>query len=318
MQGTNPLLLVIVTVVGLWILGKFLARASAKIESFNPKKQIRGVKVGNQLHVVGLNDKSLDALKELLINKNVKDLSFFIAFYKPNFVELEECVATLRTRFSSFLGKPVSEASEIEKIAAANRVLLSDQTRRYNFAGLNRAELRQLYQLEAKNQRQINYDFITRFGGHEDFMEKFKLFNELQESSKSAQLITPESKRREEVEALVDLGLVLRGRKIELKDRLSVLSIVQLKDIALELKVNIDFKSKADALNTIANMPGSAVYLAMIYNIDDLFLVKPEEFRVKEIENEWSVYSSYSKLIVGIENDEFNSSNASMLVNGFK
>jgi len=318
MQGTDPLLLVFVAVVSLWILGKFLTRASSKIESYNPKKQIRGVKIGNQIHVVGLNEKSLDVLKELLINKNVKELSFFIAFYKPSFVELDECVTTLRTRFASFLGKPVSEASEIEKIAAANRVLLSDQTRRYNFAGLNRAELRLLYQLEVKNQRQINYDFITKFGGHEDFIEKFKLFVELQESSKSAQLISADSNRRADVEALVDLGLVLRGRKIELRDRLSVLSITQLKDIALELKVNIDFKSKADALITIANLPGSAVYLAMIYNIDDLFLVKPESFQVKEIENEWSVYSTYSKLIAGFENDEFNSSHTSMLANGFK
>ncbi len=318
MQELNPLVLVIVTVVTLWIIGKLLARTSVKIESSNPKKQIRGIKVGNQLHVVGLNEISLKSLKDILAKKNHKSLSFFIAFYKPTFVELDECVTTLRTRFCSFLGKSVNEASEIEKIAAANRVLLSDQPRRYNFSGLNRAELRQLYQFEIKNQRRINYDFITRFGNNADFMEQFELFNKFQSSSKFTQFITQDNKHRTTIESLVSAGFILQGRKIELKERLSVLSIDQLKNIALELKTSIDFKSKVDALAMIASMPGSAAQLAMIYNIDDLFLAKPESFHVKEIENEWSVYQTYAKLIIGIKNDEYDSSNSSLLVNGFK
>jgi len=314
----SPLMLVIVTIVTLWIFGKFLARASVKIESTNPKKQIRGIKVGNQLHVVGLNDASLELLKDILINKDIKRLSFFVSFYKPTFVELEECVTTLRTRFNSFLGKPIKESSEIEKIAVANRVLVSDQPRRYNFGALNRAELRQLYQFEAKNQRQINYDFITKFGGNEDFIDLFRLYNELKRSAQFAQFIPQDSKFRSQVESLVKAGLVLQGRKMELSDRLSVLSIAQLKDIALELKISVDFKSKADALETIAKLPGSAVRLAMIYNIDDLFLVIPETFNVKEIEDEWSVYVTYAKLIAGYEREELNTESSNILVDSLK
>ena len=309
----SPLMLVIVTVVTLWIFGKFLARASVKIDATNPKKQIRGIKIGNQLHVVGLNDVSLELLKDILISKDIKRLSFFVSFYKPTFVELEESVTTLRTRFNSFLGKPIKESSEIEKIAAANRVLISDQPKRYNFGALNRAELRQLYQFESKNQRQINYDFITKFGGNDDFMDQFRLFNELKRGAQFAQYIPKESKHRSTLESLVKSGLVLQGRKIELQDRLSVLTISQLKDIAQELKISVDFKSKDEALETIAKLPGSSVRLAMIHDMDDIFLVLPETFNVKEIEDEWSVFSTYAKLIAGFDNEELNLGNNTLL-----
>jgi len=115
---------------------------------------------------------------------------------------------------------------------------------------------------------------------------------------------------------MVKSGLVLQGRKIELHDRLLVLTINQLKDIAVELKISTDFKGKDDALEAIVKLLGSSVRLAMIYNMDDIFLVLSENFNVKEIEDEWSVYSTYAKLVAGFDNEELNLGNNTLLADG--
>ena len=315
MDNNNPLALVLITIIILWVIGKLLARAQIKIEATSARSQIRGVKLGNQLHVSGLSDSNLQTLKSIILSRDIKMLSYFIAYYKPTFIKLEECISTLRTRFNAFLAKPLDNASEIEKIAAANRVLLADQPKRYNFSALNRAELRNLYEFDEKKQRQINYEFIAKFGGDHNFMDLFNLYVKLRSNANQVQYIPKTNELRNTVENLVNSGIAIQGRKIPLNERLSVLSISQLNEIAGELKITESYISKDEATDAIAKIPGSAILLAMIYNIDDLFLVRDEDIDEKAVDKEWSVYLTYAKLIFGTEYDSTSTSNSTLLAN---
>jgi hypothetical protein len=47
----------------------------------------------------------------------------------------------------------------------------------------------------------------------------------------------------------------------------------------------------------LAKTPGSAILLAMIYSIDDLYYLDPKTVDIDAIESELNVWSSYAKLI---------------------
>ena len=65
-----------------------------------------------------------------------------------------------------------------------------------------------------------------------------------------------------------------------------------------ELKVTTEFSSKSEAAEALAQMPGSAVHLSMIYESDDIFYIKAESVDAKSIEDEWYMLHAYARLLI--------------------
>lgn len=290
-----PLIIVCVSLALLWVLGLLLSRASVNANHVRTSK-IRGTEVSPGLHAVGLSDESIKEFNDLVSAKDVDKLSAFLALKKPSLIELDDYIDTLRRRFQQILEKPVKLATEIEKIAATSQLELGNPPSHYDFTQLNKTELRELMEYDPKKRRLINHEFISKFGD-EDFMENFRVYCELVKDMPVTVLVGKDDNYRKQMEVFVTTGVALQGRKIPLQDRLSVLKFSQLREMAKELKLEQDFKRRADATQTLAEIPGSAILLAMLVNIDDIFMLKPEVIDVDAVKSEWSVISTYARLL---------------------
>ena len=93
------------------------------------------------------------------------------------------------------------------------------------------------------------------------------------------------------------LGISFAGKEIPLKDRLHVLDLVQLQQMAKEVKLDKEFNSKSEAVNALSHVPSASVVLATIHPTNELFLLTKKLDDVKTIEKEWLVLNAYAKLI---------------------
>ena len=93
MEEVNPLVYVAIAYFLLWGVGKVFAKPArdfkSKVEKPEEKKQ-RGVKFAPGLRVLGLDADGVDILKLLIKEYDEERLAHFIAYYRPNFIELEE------------------------------------------------------------------------------------------------------------------------------------------------------------------------------------------------------------------------------------
>lgn len=290
-----PLLIVLVSLTVLWVLGKLFSRANRQSEEVLTTK-LRGTNVYPHMHVVGLNEHGIQELKSLIEAKDIENLSIFIALKKPTFVELDNYIDTLRARFMTILNKPLKAATDIEKITATSTIDISNTPKGYDFSQISKSELRTLIEHDQKTRRVINHEFISRFG-EARFMETFNVYKQLSSEIPVTLLVAENEPNRRQLDIMVKTGLALQGRKIPLQDRLSVLKYTDLRNMAKELKLDKDFKRRADATAALAEIPGSAILLAMQVNIDDIFMIKPEPIDIEAVDNEWVVINSYAKLI---------------------
>jgi hypothetical protein len=76
-----------------------------------------------------------------------------------------------------------------------------------------------------------------------------------------------------------------------------VLNLEQLQDLAKELKIERDFKTKVEATTALAEIPSSSVLLSTIYPAQELYLLIDEPRQVKKVEKEWGILSLYAKLL---------------------
>lgn len=297
MDDSNPLFYVALAYLVLWVIAKLLAKGplSEQTRKFRPSNR-GGVKFAAGMRVTGLDTAGIDELKTLIDNKDEYNLVNFIAIRRPNFVELEEYFNILRERFFGLLEKDIHDATEIEKISAANRVLLTDHPKHINIKSLNSPQLRNLYAYNPEENHNIDHEFINRFGG-EGFMERFAKYIRLRRDRSITVLVTKDDLHRADYEELLDSGLIQQGRKIALKDRLMVLKFGQLIDIASDLKVDNNFKTVEEAAKYLADTPGSATALAMTHAIDDIFHVDASSFDEQQIEMEWAAMQAYSNVL---------------------
>ena len=296
MTSAEPLVLVLTTVVVLWFVGARLNKVNSLASNLHTPRS-RGTEITPYLHVLGLNEHQCNELKAIVQHNEELALKKFIAYYQPGIEELDRYIDHLRKRFLENLGKPLANASDIEKIAAANRLLLNDQPEPYDFTVLSKSEIRILLEFGSRNKGYaVTKEFIQNFGDAQ-FLENFNAYKQLMHNQDRTLYIPKKDSSRPLLDMLANNGVVLKGRKIALKDRLRVLPLKQLNDMARELKIRKTFQSHDHAVETLATAPGSAILLAMVYSVDDLFYLAPNAVDVAAIEHELNVWSAYAKLI---------------------
>lgn len=297
MITSEPLFIVIAVLTVLWFVGWLLNKIQSKSSSYSGQSPHNGVEISPYLHVMGLNESQCNELKAILEHGDNATLVKFIAYYRPRFIELDYYIDSLRKKYLQVLNKPVEKATEIEKIAAVNRVPLDNQPHDFDFDSLTKAELRTIYDFNPGFDSALDEQFIKIFGDI-DFLENFKVYTQLMKNSDGVTVfVTKKDPQRPVMEMLTANGVVRRGRRIELKDRLRILSLEQLNKMAKELKIQKIFQTHENAVNSLAQVPGSAILLAMIYSIDDLFFLHPYAVDIKAIQRELALWNSLAKLL---------------------
>ena len=298
MEDQIPLIIVIASIGLLWALGNYLSKLSQGLTVVAPPSRItHGKLFADGLHIAEMSNVLVKELQDTIIRQDDKDLVYFLARYRPDFIELEEYLAELRSQYFTLLGKPSNFASEAEKITAINGFQLDAAPACIDINALNKAELRSLIEINLKSNQLISNEFMEHFGG-KDFMDNFQVYTELVGQESVTLHAKTDHRYRRQLEKFVETGIAQQGRKIPLKERLEVLSFNQLKDMAKDLKLTTEFTTKSDAARALAQMPGSAVHLSMIYESDDIFYIKAESVDAKSIEDEWYMLNAYARLLI--------------------
>lgn len=295
MVENTPLLLIAASIVGFWLIGKILTRSYRRFQR-QQVSRVSGTKVIEHFHISGIDSVKIEKLVELIRAKDETQIASFIAKERPKLEEIEDYLKRLREQFHNSFPVGFEFASDIDKAQAISKMHLVDQPKLFKFDTLSQQELRCLVEYDSGGKRHLNHDFFEKFG-EENFMENFRVFTQLSGELPTTMHIEKDHKFRTQLEALAKSSMVLRGRKIHLRDRLNVLDFKQLKDMAKELKIEGEYESRQHAADQLAEIPGSAVLLAMIYPVDDIFLIKSDPYDTHAVENEWSVMSNYSKLL---------------------
>ncbi|KPJ88094.1 MAG: hypothetical protein AMJ53_17270 [Gammaproteobacteria bacterium SG8_11] len=302
MHDLNPLYLVGFSIVTLWLIGKILARAAKRIsnvQSLRRRAQIlkkTSIEIVPGLHVGGLDERLSNELSGLMNKKDELKTAIFLAIHRPIFYEIEDFIDKLREQFTFLVGVNADEASEFDKISAANSLQIPQHPQTFRFNKLNRSELRMLYEYDPDTLPVIDKELIDKFGGLL-FLENFIMYDHLCLEKPAIFHIPKDNELRRLFETFTKNGLALQGKDISLRDRLYVLNLEQLQDLAKEVKITREFKNKAEATAALAEIPSSSVLLSTIYPASELFLLVDEPRDVKKIEREWGVLSLYAKLL---------------------
>lgn len=295
MDETSPLLLVILSILGFWIIGKILTRSYRNVHRQYQSKT-RGTKIIEGFHISDLEQELIEPFVALIRAKNEAALTSFIAQYRPKFEEIETYLQAIRQQYHGGFPQGFEFASENDKATAIASMHLVNQPKPFKFSILAQADLRALIEYEPNGKRILTQYFIDKFGG-ERCIENFRVYEKLRGELPTTVYAQKDHEHRTQLEALVASEMALQGRKIHLRDRLNVLQFAQLKDMAKELKIDKIFKSRAEAADQLVEIPGSAVLLAMIYSVDDIFLLKSDTIDAKAVEREWTVMQAYARLL---------------------
>ncbi len=240
-----------------------------------PKPRRRGRPLSKGLSVAGLDERGVEQMRNLIREADTETLATFLAFNRPGVIELDAYIAQRRDE---------AKSAETDPPAPAN--IFSD--------ALNPAEWEHVLNFPAKTQRRITRQFMSRFGGHE-FRVPFQVYTGREKQV--ALHISPSDKNRAAFETLAESGTARRGRHIPLPQRLTILKMSQLRQMAKDLHIDRKFKRKTEATELLATVPGAAVLLSMQYVVDDLFLLNPIEEDPQHIQQEWDYLIAYAKLL---------------------
>jgi len=282
MLNPAPLLIVMGAILALLVVQRVLSRATpAERQAAAPPQPApappprpRGRTLVNGLSVTGLDDRAMQQLKKLIAQGDVAALSTFLAFNRPGFIELNDYIKRLQ-----------NFAAEKDNTAAPADLRL---------AALTDSEQQNLLSLEANSPRLITREFMSRFGGHE-FSTYFAHYAAREPSITLH--VPPFDPDRIVMEALAKSGIARKGRHIPLAQRLTVLKMSQLRQMAKDLNLDKKFTRKQDATTTLADVPGAAVLLSMQYVVDDLFALNPIKEDREQVKQEWAHLTAYAKLL---------------------
>ncbi|MGD8570356.1 MAG: hypothetical protein PVJ39_19870 [Gammaproteobacteria bacterium] len=283
-----------------------MSRAAEKLPQVAPPapKHTQGKLFANDLHISEMSNVLIRELQEIITRQQEKELIYFLARYRPEFIELEEYLSRLRSSYFSLLGKPSNLASEGDKVNAINALDLDSPPSCIDIGSITKTNLRYLVEKNLKTSNRIDLNFMERFGGL-DFIENFQVYTQLTSQQPITLHVDSNHQYRPQLETFVSTGIALQGRKIPLKERLEALSFTQLKEMATELKLTEQFHTKSEAAEALAKMPGSAVHLSIIYESDDIFYLQAEPVDAFAIEDEWSMLRSYATLLIGSLKNSF-------------
>lgn len=303
MESTAPLLIVAGTILTLLGIQRLLASVSEaqKTAQQAPTAPPRGKPLWDGVSVAGLDERGIDILRNHIREGNLDMVSAFIAFNRPSIDVLDQYLATLRTQFQQALGQSVAneEQGQISRTAANFSFPSPPQGMQLNELEDREREL--MLSFDPKKERLITRELMARFGGH-SFPTFFKLYR--QYNHDETLHIPPFSEDRKEFETLAGSGIAAKGRQIPLEQRLLVLKMNELRQMAKDLNITQKFTRKADAAAVLAKVPGAAVLLSMQYVIDDLFLLKPMELDPIAVDREWSYITAYAKLLTSLRLSE--------------
>ena len=313
MTSPLPLLIVMCTIVALVGIQRLLLHITnlGGIAAISPKPEQAPVKAAAQptalprgrsllpgLSVVGLDDRGLSSLRALIKKGDITPLTTFLAFNRPNILELDDYLKKNRQIFKATLSAAPKTLSTEQLEALASEFHPEPAPAGMHFDWLTRAERCQALVFEPRARRLINRDLMTRFGGH-DFHKHFPRYCALEKATTLH--VPPFDPDRPTFEALAESGIADKGRQIPLPQRLMVLKMKELRQMAKDLNYDQKFTRKIDATEDLATRPGAAVLLSMQYVIDDLFYLNPIEDTDK-IEEEWAYLSACARLLASTNN----------------
>jgi hypothetical protein len=302
MLSVKPLVLVVSALVVLWVIGKFVARAAKRrtnVQTLKRRAQIlkrTSLELQLGLNVGGLNEETLEELKKDIGKRDELTVSLFLATHRPIFFEIEDLIEKLREQYVFLIGSAPDEASEFDKISAANSVQIPSHPQAFRFHRLSKNELRLLYDYDPDKPYIITEELIEKFGGFL-FMENLIMYDHLCREQPAIFHIPEGSEIQRLFQTFEKSGIAVHGKKIELKDRLHVLNLQQLQDMAKEVKLERAFNDKNEAVQALSAVPSASVLLATIYPTSELYLLHSENLDVKAVEKEWMILNIYAKLL---------------------
>ena len=306
MEDFIPLIIVIVTILSLWALGNYLSKLSQGLAVATPTTATipQGKMFADGLHIAEMSNVLVKEMQDIITRQDEKELIYFLARYRPSLIELNQYLSDLRSQYFTLLDKPSSMASDADKINAINDLQLDEPPACIDLDTVNKNELLTLIEKNLNSNNLITTEFMDRFGG-KDFMENFQIYTQHTSQQPVTLHARPDDQNRAQLETFVENGIALQGRKIPLKERLEVLNFNQLKEMATDLKVTEEFKDKSEVAEALAQMPGSAVHLSMIYESEDIFYLEADPTDAKAIDEEWEMLNALSKLIIGSLKNSF-------------
>ena len=299
MEDFVPLIIVVISIGLLWAIGNMVSRQTQGLVM--PAPEVPNIPHGKifaeGLHIADMSNVLIKELQEIITNQDQKELIYFLARYRPEFIELKEYLDDLRSQYFTLIGKPSNLATESDKINAINNIQLESPPPCIDIEAITKSQLRTLIEKNLDANGIISAEFMDRFGG-KDFMENFQVYTQLTSQQPVTLHARPDHQHRAQLETFVENGIAVQGRKIPLKERLEVLNFNQLKEMATDLKLNEEFNEKSEVAEALAQMPGSAVHLSMIYEPDDIFYLKAEPADAQAIDEEWSALNAYTMLLI--------------------
>lgn len=276
MTSPAPLLIIMGTILALLVVQRLLSRITPteqQYKQYTPPLP-RGRLLCQGLSVTGLDERGMEQLKQLITQGDMTALATFLAFSRPGFVELDQFLAQQQTR--------TENSTEMPAPGGLRLATLTDHARQ------------QLLSYNINSARLISRKLMSRFGGH-DFSRYFAHYAARQHTVTVH--IPPFDPARKTMEALAKSGIAGKGRLIPLAQRLTVLKMSQLRQIAKDLNLNKKFTRKNEATAFLAEIPGSAVLLSMQYVVDDLFALNPIDEDCEQIKREWAFLTAYAELL---------------------
>lgn len=302
MSSPAPLLIIVGTIVILILIQQLLSRSgmdatAAVSDNGKSGSRISSSQLFSGLTVNGLNAQEINRLQELIIAGNLPELAIFLVFHKASVPELDRFLEQVRHKLLAIRSQGSGGINQTTLKTLLDPSILPKPPAGIRFDVLNDDDHLHVLSFEPKSPRIITRDFMLRFGAH-TFQRHFLLYSQYK---KPVLLNIPDDDpKRPMFEKLAESGITEKGSKIGFSQRLTLLSLKQLKQMAKDLNLNLPLSNKAEAIKSLANIPGSRVLFSLQYAVDDLFYLMPTSENSEQVLHEWGFLNAYAKLLCGI------------------
>ena len=303
----GPYIILLSSIILLWIFGKLLSWidiSTVQSIEFEPvvdpvpveetEKKRPATYFQQGFHILGLTASTLEELR-VLINKNDSlELALFFARYQPSIKEIDEAIDSIHEQLDLMWDRMVSTEVKSSKLAG---YLRSKNHKSKNLNCLNENDFRILIEHDQKDEKIINKDLIAKFGDFL-FMENLIMYDHLCQSDKPIFHIPPSNELRHMFDIFVVNGVATTGTTIPLRERLNVLPLEELQKLVEKIKRNKTFNTTDDAITFLMKNQEDTVFnLEILYPSDEIFHLNKETLDIKAIEEEWTTYNVYAKLL---------------------
>ncbi len=300
MINPEPLIIIMGAIITLLAVQKLLTRMGSRIDAQErvpapPQQPPQRLELTTALSVTGLDDRGIEHLKKLIKEKEIAALTTFLAFNRPSVMELDLYLQLARTQLLASLPEAANKIPPKTLSALVAKYTPPPPPAKIQFASLSAEERQLILMFNPKSRYLITREFMSQFGGH-SFISHFKHYCARDKSI--ALHVPPFDPDRKALETLAKSGIANKGRHIPLSQRLTVLKMSQLRQMAKDLNYDKKFNRKQEATEVLAIIPGAAVLLSMQYVVDDLFVLKPLNEDIQQVKAELAYLTAYAKLLI--------------------